>query len=526
MNDVGKSRSLPDLLRRSTSRFGDSPAVVRPRSTGGNGRSYAELWNDASHGAATLQAHHVRPGQRVLLVAKPGPDWAAAFFAIQTAGAVAVPLPVEVERSVASKVAMYTGAKIAIVEPGYGKLTRWFRRLEMLTPDRLFEGETCIEAERAPDDLALLAFTSGSTGRPRIVQISHDNLLTNLRALAEIREAGPEDAMLATVTPAHLFGLTAGLLGPLACGARVVFPGPPLPNRLLACLREDDITYALTVPALVHALVAQALEELCDTGAVETAGCARNPEQLAAALVSDEDLRRGIRGRIGSQLHTLIVGGAALNPAWAGVLGQLGIRLEVGYGLTETSPIVTTGFAGECPPGSVGGALPGVEVRVDCDGEILVRGPNVMRGYFKNPGASAAVLQDGWLRTGDRGRLDDDGFLFVTGRIKEAMVTASGETIYPDDLEPHYLHPLFAELCVAPVSASDGNDVPVLFVVPESPDILDDRLRDAFADLRAAVPVRLRVSRMVRLEHPLPRTLSGKIRRRLVAQESVHVSGS
>ncbi len=526
MHDVDRSRSLPELLRRSASRYGDALAVVRPRSIGSGGRSYAGLWTDASRGTTTLKAHRVRPGHRVLLMAKPGPDWAAAFFAIQSAGAIAVPLPVEVERSLVSKVAMYTGTKVAIVDPGCEKLTRGFLRVKLLTPDRLFENEPCVATEKAPDDVALLAFTSGSTGRPRIVQISHENVLSNLRALSEIRDAGPGDAMLATVTPAHLFGLTAGLLGPLACGARVIFPGPPLPNRLLACLREDDITHALAVPALVHELVAQALAELRDAGSAAADFPASDPRQMAEALRSDERLRRGVRERFGERLQTLIVGGAALDPAWAEVLTHLGIRLEVGYGLTETSPVVTVGFAGDCPPGSAGRALPGVDVRVDRDGEILVRGPNVMRGYFKDRAASAAVLRDGWLRTGDRGRLDDDGFLFVTGRIKEAMVTASGETVYPDDVESQYAHPLFGELCVAPVGAPDGNDIPLLFVVPTSPDLSNDRLQDAFADLRAAAPARLRVARMVRLENPIPRTMSGKVRRRLVAQQSAYVAGS
>ncbi len=280
------------------------------------------------------------------------------------------------------------------------------------------------------------------------------------------------------------------------------------------------------MPSLVHELITQALEELREPDAIEADLHGGDPRRIAGALRSDECLRRRVREKIGGTLHTLIVGGAALDPAWAGVLSQLGIRLDVGYGLTETSPIVTVGFAGECPAGSSGRALPGVEVRVGRDDEILVRGPNVMRGYFKDPAASATVLQDGWLRTGDRGRLDEDGFLFVTGRIKEAMVTASGETIYPDEVESHYAHPLFDELCVAPVSAPDGNDIPVLFVVPKAQDFLDDRIRDAFDHLRAAAPARLRVSRMVRLEHPLPRTMSGKIRRRLVAQESAHVAGN
>ena len=526
MDDVGRLRSLAELLRRNATRFGNTPAIVHPRSTGSGGLSHAGLCDGACRGAGVLRAKGIRPGHRVLLMVKAGPDWAAALFAIQAAGAVAVPLPVEVERSLASMVAMYTGVKLAIVDRGYGRLTRGFRRLETLTPDLLYKGETRVEAERAPDDAALLAFTSGSTGRPRIVEISHENILSNLRALSGIRDAGPEDAVLVTVPPAHLFGLTVGLLGPLLCGARVVFSGPLLPNRLLACLREDGITLALAVPALVDELGAQVLEELREAGAVEKDLHERDPGRIAEALQLDESVRRGVRERIGEHLRTLIVGGAALNPAWGGVLSQLGIRLEVGYGLTETSPIVTVGFAGECPLGSVGRALPGVQVRVDQNGEILVRGPNVTRGYFKDPAASAAALRDGWLRTGDRGRLDDDGFLFVTGRIKEAMVTASGETIYPDEVESHYAHPLFAEMCVAPVSASDGNDIPVLFVVSESPDLLDDRLQDAFADLRASAPARLRVSRMVRLQNPLPRTLSGKIRRRLVAQERAHVAGN
>ncbi len=525
MNDIGHARILSDLIRRSAARFGDSPAVVWPQSTGRAGLSYERLQDAARRGAAVLRTHRVSPGDRVVLMLQPGPEWVAAFFAIQTAGAVAVSLPVELERSLTSKVAFYTGARLAIVEPGCGKLTRGFFRLKTVTPDGLLEGEGVDAVERAPHDVALLAFTSGSTGRPRIVEITHANILSNLRALSEIRSAGPEDAMLAAVPPVHLFGLTAGVLGPLVCGSRVVFPGAPLPNRLLACLREDGITFALAVPAIVDELGAEIAEELRDAGVLETDAPERAPERIADAMRAYESVRRGVRERIGARFHTMIVGGAALDPAWMEVLGLVGIRLEVGYGLTETSPIVAVGFAGECPAGSVGRALPGVDVRIAHDGEILVRGANVMRGYFKDAAATAAAFDDdGWFHTGDRGRLDDDGFLFITGRIKEAMVTAAGETIYPDEVESYYTHPLFAELCVAPVSARDGNDIPVLFVVPRSPDLADDRLRDAFADLRAAAPARLRVTRMVRLEKPLPRTMSGKIKRRLVAEEVAHVA--
>ncbi len=141
-----------------------------------------------------------------------------------------------------------------------------------------------------------------------------------------------------------------------------------------------------------------------------------------------------------------------------------------------------------------------------------------MRGYYKDSGATGSALQDGWLRTGDYGRLDEEGFLFVAGRLKEAMVTAAGETIYPEEIEPHYAHPLFLELCVTALRGFDGNDLPTLFVVPLSPEVPQDELQRAYESLRAAAPSRLRVERMIRMNDALPRTASGKIRRRLLAK--------
>ncbi len=149
-----------------------------------------------------------------------------------------------------------------------------------------------------------------------------------------------------------------------------------------------------------------------------------------------------------------------------------------------------------------------------------------MRGYWKAPQETAAALAEGWLRTGDRGRLDDDGHLFITGRLKEAMVTSAGETIYPEEAEPYYKSPLFAELCVTALSGEQGNDLPTLFVVPATPDVPDQDLEEAFVDLRASAPARLRVVRMVRLSGPLPRTATGKVRRRALAQGFAQGTGT
>jgi long-chain acyl-CoA synthetase len=232
-----------------------------------------------------------------------------------------------------------------------------------------------------------------------------------------------------------------------------------------------------------------------------------------------QQIRAGVRDRLGDSFRSFIVGGAAVDPDLIDLLDLIGIRTEIGYGLTEASPIVTFGSGRECPRGSVGRPLPGVDVKVDDNGEVLVRGPNVMKGYHKNAKANRVAFDDGWLRTGDIGRLDESGFLFIIGRLKEAIVTAAGETIYPAEIEPYYASPLFAEHCVAGLRDREGNDIPVLFVVPSSSDTTAAKLESVFKDLRAAAPATFRVERMVLLDAALPRTATGTVRCRFLANQ-------
>jgi long-subunit acyl-CoA synthetase (AMP-forming) len=163
---------------------------------------------------------------------------------------------------------------------------------------------------------------------------------------------------------------------------------------------------------------------------------------------------------------------------------------------------------------------------VGADGEILLRGPTIARGYHRDPEATRAAFADGWLRTGDRGVLDTHGFLSITGRLKEVMVTAAGETIYPEEIEPYYASPCFAERCVAGRPGPDGNDLPTLFVVPASAGPSEADLAAVFHQLRASAPARLRLDRMICLDQPLPRTALGKLRRRAVVDAWLRTSPS
>ena len=375
-----------------------------------------------------------------------------------------------------------------------------------------------------PDATAVLVFTSGSTSRPRAVALSHDNLLANLRSLTEVRAAEDGETLLSILPPSHAFELAAGQLAPLSAGARIVYSGTLMPNRLVESLRVRGVTRLLCVPALVELLAREVVHRLAADGVVEPDCRDATSRALAASLrgcapPAHARIRDAIRQHIGPSLRSVVIGGAALSPGWVDLLLAAGIEVDLGYGLTEAGPIVSVGLATGSPIGSVGRPLPGVMVRVGEDGEILVRSSGVMQGYLNDEAGSDAALSDGWLHTGDSGRLDDEGFLFVTGRLKEAIVTANGQTVYPDEIEPCYSSPLFAEHCIVPARGADGNDVPTLVVCPASGETSDAELQRAFATLRAAAPPRLRAVSMVRCSSRLPRTALGKIRRRQLADD-------
>ena len=294
-----------------------------------------------------------------------------------------------------------------------------------------------------------------------------------------------------------------------------MYAGTPLPNRLIETIRTQSVTRMCLVPSLLDALVRDVIDGLVSSGDVPDAcrfDSASALAQRARSLPADERDRLcvAVRSRLGPAFRHVTAGGAAANAAWVDVLALAGVDLDVGYGLTEAGPVVAMGRASESPSGSVGRPLPGVDVRIGADAEILVRTAAVMTGYAGDASATADAFEGEWLKTGDHGRIDANGFLYITGRIKEAMVTTAGETIYPDEIEPCYASPLFAESAVVPLPGADGNDRPTLVVVPANQSVADEDVRRMVGILRAAAPPRLRVSGFIRRLEPLPRTAVGK----------------
>lgn len=521
--------TIVDVARFGAERFPDRVALEA--TSGGGSLTYSQLWDRVQQAANALRLRGLDRSSRVLLTVPAAPDWLVAFFSILHADLVVVPIPDAIGPPLVAAVAAHTGARLCIVGPQQTALRRVLGSVTCVTVGELSEagglgnqaGGLGEQSALRTDELAILAFTSGSTARPRAVEISHANVLSNLRALLAARQSSEPETVLSMLPPAHLYELVVGQLAPLVIGGRVVYAGALLPNRLLNAIRDHGITRALTVPALLDALCREMLAALVDRGIVRPACLESSAVGIAMKLAQHsteerERIRRAVRMQIGETFRAVGLGGASIGPGWPDVLALVGIGLDVGYGLTEAGPLVTLGLAPDCPPGSVGRALPGITIRIDQRGEVLVRSEGTMRGYWGDLGATAAALEDGWLHTGDRGMLDAAGHLYILGRLKEAMVTAAGDTLHPEEIEPYYSSRFFAEHCVVPMRGPDGNDLPALVIVPHAAETSDDEIEREFAELRAAAPPRYRVATMVRRNAPLPRTLLGKLKRRELGQ--------
>ena len=320
-----------------------------------------------------------------------------------------------------------------------GALTREGRLLEL---EALQRDEPVLPAPRVAADTAVILYTSGTTGRSKGAMLSHANIVSNLQGAAS--HFGLDDTMhtLSFLPINHVFEQVVGVLLPLSMGGKISFAESL--KKLGENLAEVQPTFLLGVPA-VYQMILERIRKKIQSKRM-TKLLFSNP--VTRPLVTTKVKRAFGAGTI------FISGGAALDPAIATGLLGFGIPVYQGYGITETSPVISAEQPHARRLGSVGRTLPGIKVRIDAPnddqvGEILVTGPNVMQGYYNNPQATAEVLQDGWYRTGDLGRLDPDGFLTICGRVKNLIVTPNGKNVYPEEVENELLKsPYIAEVMV------------------------------------------------------------------------------
>ena len=501
--------TLIDLLKETTAKFPDSVALEGDVEGRGRVRlTRKQLCGKAATLARELMDAGVKPGDFVALLAPNQPEWGVGYFGVLLAGGVLVPLDVNLREGElanilekARPVCLVTDAseqeRANALVGGLASNCAVLRIDVEREVDSVSSLDALPGAERGPGDLALVSFSSGTTGTPKGVMLSHGNITSNVCAVLEPFFAGEDDVFLSILPLHHMFESTGGFLIPLAAGARVHYLSSLNPRLLVEAMQNEGITICLMVPALARLIHKRIMSN------VDTLSGAKKLVFNMLFGISGVCLSMGLRvgqllfsqvkKNLGPNLRYFASGGAALDPKIARDLLILGLEVLQGYGLTETSPVTHAN-----PPGApnrigtVGPPIPGVEARIvpvegadEGEGEILIRGPNVMQGYFENPELTAEVLRDGWFHTGDIGRLGADGYLTICGRSKNVIVSEAGKNIYPEEVEEQLLESNWIQdVCVIGRKTSRGGEEVFAVVVldPEADLPQEDEERADLAD--------------------------------------------
>ncbi len=479
--DLGSS--LPDAFRRSCRQRGEAPLFLAKREGRWQAWSWQQVDAESAALARFLAARGVAPGDRVLLLAENRPEWGIADLAIMRAGAITVPaytthtsadLAYLLDHSEAVAAICSTRALARRLLPALAEAPA-VRTLVVLEPlegeppahleavswqQALARGEKAPAAdftERAgPQDLACFIYTSGTGGRPKGVMLTHGNILANVGgAIRLLERVGLGDEVFLSFLPlSHAYEHTAGLWFPIAIGARIHYAESM--EALAANFAEVRPTIVTCVPRLFEVMHQRIRRQVERQGGLRARLFARAVEigrkryegrplglfdRLADPLL-ERLVRARVRARFGGRLKALVSGGAPLSYEVGVFFVALGLPLLQGYGQTEAAPVISCNPLGASRIETVGPPLEGVEVVIAEDGEILVRGPNVMKGYFKDEVATARALEGGWLHTGDVGAFDPDGYLRITDRKKDIIVNSGGDNIAPQKVE--------ATLCFEP----------------------------------------------------------------------------
>jgi long-chain acyl-CoA synthetase len=481
------SLTIKSLLERLREEHADVVAFRIKRNGAYVEFSGREVVRKAEALGAHLASLGVRPGDRVGLLADNLPEWGMAYLGIVGHGMTAVPIdrllkPQEYQRILAD-----AGAVALLVSDAYAEDVQTIRPA-LPELKHLLRMEQAVHADPAapapdhpvrPDDLAALIYTSGTTGQPKGVMLSHRNIMANVVGCSRAISYSRGDNFLSVLPLHHTFECTAGLLAPLYGGASVTYVGSLKSRDIIDAMQETRATIMLGVPLLYEKMYAGILRAVKSKPAPVrlvfslSMGVVKIAEAFGWRL--GRTVFRSLREKGGfGSMRFFVSGAAALPPEVARGFDRLGMRILQGYGLTEASPVVSVNRYDRPKHDSIGPPIPGVEVRIVHPdeagiGELAVRGDNVMQGYYRNPEATADVLRDGWLHTGDSGWVDRDGHYHIAGRLKNVIVTRAGKNIYPEEIEAELvLSPYIAEVVVlGAVDEKTGEEFVRAIVVPD-----------------------------------------------------------
>jgi long-chain acyl-CoA synthetase len=521
--------TLVSLLGEMADRHDTALALQQMTDAGLTRTTYRDFKGAAEGVAARLASLGVKKGDRVALSGHNHPDWAVAYFGILRAGATAVPLDPALDAASWANVLAESGARTVLWDASVRARSDVLAQQPGLTAldfhDAAVERGSfpAPDVEVVPGDVASVIFTSGTTGRPKGVMLTHANFTSLVAALAPIFPLSPGDAVLSVLPLHHTFEFTCGLLLPLTRGARVVYIGELSGDRLAEALKASRAKAMVGVPALWQLVERRILQHVDEHGPLARAAfdVATEANRWLASNVGVDVgsvLFGSVHAAMGGHMRWLISGGAALPRETQERFAGLGLALTEGYGLTEAAPVLTVSRPDKGVEPGVGKPVPGIELRIAKPddrgiGEVVARGPNVMIGYTDAEATRQTIDAEGWLHTGDLGRIDKKGRLEIVGRLKDVVISATGENVYPDDVERRLGEiPHVTELAVVGVEVKGAERLACLAVPNAGPDVRE-QARSALRKAIDELPFGQRPAIVHLYDAPLPRTATRKVKR-------------
>lgn len=497
--------------------------------------------------AKFLIQSNVQKGDKVAILSESMPEWGAAFFGSIIAGAIAVPLDVKLTSFELNSILNDCKPKILLVSNNFLetglKLKETIDSIEQVVilddsgsnqkyPSlyNIPDGNCEKWRHRAMNKTALIIYTSGTTGTPKGVEISFKNIMAQIEAVGQCFDLGINDKFLSILPMNHLFELTVGFLTFLNKGSSIYYSHSLKPKDLFNVMQDKQITFMIVVPAFLKLLKTTIEAEINQTSKFEQLIFKMNYK--IAKFIPFYKVRKmlflSIHKKFGGKFKGYISGGAPMDLTVGKFFERLGLRVYEGYGLSEASPVVAVNTPKHNKLGSIGQALPNVNVKIDkATGELLVKGDSVMKGYYNRPELTSEVVEpDGWLHTGDIAKIDKDGYIYITGRIKSMIVLSGGKKVFPEDLEAVFdPSSKFAEVCVFGAKRSggqkDGTEDIYVAVLPSQALIekvkdekqIEDEIKKEIKTLSMKLSSYKRPKNVLISKETFPRTSTRKVKR-------------
>lgn len=565
IKDVNTFRDLIDKIQYREDRVG----LMERRNGEFQEITYSEIADYAMSISEYLQSIGINKPDRVAILSTNRMEWGIAYFGITYGGMIAVPVDPKLKKNEIKHILKFSDARAIFTEE------RSIPLLKEICPDLGIEeiytlddstdiefskliqegnriiderGITMVDLRR--DDTASIIFTSGTTGVSKAVELTHWNFIFDTIQSEELLNLSEDDIFLSVLPIHHTFEFTGGFLEPMFCGGKIVYVRSLKSKELLEDLKDSRATMLLGVPLLFKKLLAGIRRELQNSNFLKK-GMAnfgiglgsltrKIKSQPSKNLITEKILKEaGL-----NSLRVMISGGAALGKDVELGIKSLGLNLIQGYGLSEASPIITINPINNSRPGSIGKPIPGIELKIhnpnkEGVGEIIVRGDNVMKGYYRNPEATEEAIRDGWLHTGDMGKIDEDNFVYISGRKKSVIVSSSGKNIYPEEIEHHLGKSQYVEevLVMELYNREKGKPEITAIIYPdwekvdelikkeaEDESILEPLLKEEVSRVNEKLASYKRVSTFKIREEEFPKTTTGKIKRYLFEEKKISVN--